>query len=302
MKARMITVSLLILLSLRMEAQSFSEKISKELSFEKKGNNAVMIFNINGNVRITGYAGDKVIVEVEKVIHGKTQDRMEKGKSDIQLGIIDRADTLILFVEGTCSKFGKGLNGGKNQSRKKEWSYQWNNNCNGNGRSNCQEKYDYEMNFTIKVPTVMNVLASTINDGDVSIEGVSGIVSANNINGSIQLKNISGSTNASTINGSVDLEYAQNPDQDCRYYSLNGDINAFFRKGLTANVAFESFNGAMYTNVDALETMPMVLEKKSDAQGLKYKIGGSRYKIGKGGILLDFETFNGNVYLKEKLN
>ena len=53
--------------------QTFSEKITKELSFEKKGNNnTVMIFNINGDVKVEGYGGDKILIEVEKKITGKT--------------------------------------------------------------------------------------------------------------------------------------------------------------------------------------------------------------------------------------
>ncbi len=35
---------------------------------------------------------------------------------------------------------------------------------------------------------------------------------------------------------------------------------------------------------------------------MKYKVKGNQYQIGSGGMLLDFETFNGNVYLKERTN
>src|SRR5690606_1033594 len=103
------------------------------------------------------------------------------------------------------------------------------------------------------------------------------------------------------VNGDVDLDYSKNPTTECRYYTLNGNINAFFVKGLAANVAFESFNGDFYTNVAELESLPAELQKQSSGKGVKYKLGGSRFKVGKGGPLLDFETFNGNVFLKEKL-
>jgi hypothetical protein len=296
MKEKISMLYLLSLLSTCVTAQSFSEKINKELSFEKKGNNALMVFNLNGHIKVVGYAGDKILVEVEKVVRAKSDARLEKGKASLQLGVIDLSDTLILYIKGVCSDFDKHKNSGAGHAG--NWGYSW-----GDCRHNdCREEYDYEMNFTVKVPATLNVYASTVNDGDVTVENVAGNVSANNINGSILLKSISGPTYASTINGGVDLEYSQNPNQDCRYYSLNGDINANFRKGLTANVSFESFNGDLYTNVEELETVPAMLEKKSDGQGIRYKIGGSRYRIGKGGILLDFETFNGNVYLKEKTN
>src|SRR5688500_3341329 len=94
-----------------MMAQSFSEKINRELQFEKKtSTSTLMILNVDGYVRVEGYAGDKVIVEVNKQIYGKTDARIERGKTEIQLGVIDRADTIILYVQGVCNEFGKVSN------------------------------------------------------------------------------------------------------------------------------------------------------------------------------------------------
>jgi DUF4097 and DUF4098 domain-containing protein YvlB len=156
------------------------------------------------------------------------------------------------------------------------------------------------MDFTLKVPFAMNVVVSTVNDGNIVIQQVGGAVQANNVNGSIKLANLTRETHASTINGDVDIEYDKNPGKECRFYSLNGDINAFFQKGLAANLSFESFNGEFYTNIDKIEHLPASVESSKKGEGIKYKVNGNRYKVGTGGALLDFETFNGNVYLKEK--
>jgi DUF4097 and DUF4098 domain-containing protein YvlB len=125
-------------------------------------------------------------------------------------------------------------------------------------------------------------------------------VRAANINGGIRLTNLKSQTHAHTINGDVNIEYTQNPAKDCSYYTLNGDIHALFQSGLSADMSFESFNGSLYTNLPALQTLPLKIEEASHGQGVKYKIKGHHYQIGAGGPLLDFETFNGNVYLKEK--
>lgn len=280
-------------------AQSFTEKISKEFSFEKKSDvNAVMIFNINGSVKVEGYNGDRILVEVTKKINGKTTERLEKGKAAIQLGVMDRADTILLFVEGTCSDFGKVGDEDGWRSHAHGWGYGWNRE---NGRrGHCEELFDYQMDFVVKVPAQTHVLASTINEGDVEVTGVRGKVLADNINGSIRLKGISGGTWASTINGSVDLDYTGNPPTDSKYYSLNGDINANFVKGLTAQLTFKSFNGEFYSSVDDITPMAVQLEKYEKGNGIRYRVNGNRYRIRQGGPLLDFETFNGNVYLKEK--
>lgn len=282
------------------KAQTHSEKINKEYAFEKAGANTVMIANINGDVKVISYEGSKVMVEVTKTIKAKTDARLEKGKQSIQLGTIDRADTLIFFVDGICNSFSKVSNR-KNRGDgrwMRGWNYNWND-CN----NNCQEEFDYTMDFLVKVPSSVNVLVSTVNDGDVIVENVKGVVFANNVNGSIRLTNLMREADASTINGNVDITYSQNPNKECRFYSLNGDINAVFQKGLAADLSFESFNGDFYTDIESIESLPVKVEKSDKGgDGTKYKVNGNRYKIGSGGALLDFETFNGDVILKEKMN
>jgi hypothetical protein len=280
-------------------AQQFSDKITKEFTFEKKtASNAVMVANINGSVKVMGYEGDKIILEVNRSIDAKTDARLEKAKQEVQLGVIDRADTLILYVQEGCNTFGRKTNRRNNNGWfKNGWGYNWD--CN-NG--NCRSEYDYKMDFTLRVPNSIQLMVSTVNEGDIIVENVKGSVDADNVNGSIRLMNLEREADASTVNGDVDIEYSSNPSKDCRFYSLNGDINALFRKGLAASMSFESFNGNFYTNIDKLEPLPVRVIKTNNKEGIKYKVNGNRYQIGNGGAYLDFETFNGNVYLKEKSN
>ncbi len=271
--------------------QSKTEKITRELAFEKKGtNNAVIIANINGNITVEGYSGDVIQVEVEKIIDGKTQARLDAGVKEINLGVIDRADTIVLYVQGVCGSFRKLANTGSTHGG---WNYDWND-CRDNEKS-----YDYKMNFRVRIPTAANVSVSTINAGDISVAKVSGQVRAENINGGIRLTDLATAAKASTINGDVDIQYERNPNADCRFYTLNGDINAYFKKGLSSNVSFKSFNGSFYTNIEQLTALPVRVEKESGSRGMKYKVNGNQFKTGKGGAQLDFETFNGNVYLRE---
>jgi hypothetical protein len=283
--------------------QTATETITRELTFEKKSAvNALLIFNMNGNVTVTGYEGDKVMVEVKKKITAKTEQRLVEGKEEIQLGIIDRADSLFLYVKGTCNPFGQIRKGKGNWSRKfGGWGYNWDN---GRHRDDdCRERYNYTMEFNVKIPASLNLVASTVNGGDVEVTGVSGQVNADNINGSIRLSSISGATRASTINGSLNLDYSGNPPADSRFYSLNGDIHANFRKGLGAQLTFKSFNGDLYSSVPDITPMAVTLEKTDKGgEGIRFRVDGNRYKIRQGGPLLDFETFNGDVFVKEKEN
>jgi hypothetical protein len=219
---------------------------------------------------------------------------------------MDLADTLIFYVNDGCNQFGKKVDRKRgHEQRRKEWGYNWCCNNGTNCGSNCggESAYHYKMDFVLKVPASVHLVVSTINDGDITVEQVKGAVDANNINGSIRLSNLVREAEATTINGDVDIDYTSNPVKDCRFYSLNGDINALFRKGLAASLSFESFNGDFYTNIDNIESLPTQVEKSEKGKGIQYKVNGNRYKIGNGGAAyLDFETFNGNVYLKEKSN
>ena len=288
-------ITIVIIISLMLSesawAQDFTDKITRQFTFDKPSpDNALIVSNINGGIKVTGYDGDKIVLEVTKTIKAKTSERLEKGKSEVQLGVIDRADTIVLYVTDGCHEFRR--NAGKRHERG-GWGYQ------SLHEQDCNPPYDYRMDFTLKIPTALNLIVNTINGGDVAVEDVGGVIKAGNINGSIRLADLKSAAEAHTINGDVDIEYAFNPQKECRFYTLNGDINALFRPALSAKVTFESFNGDLYTNIERIENLPQQVVKTARGDGVRYKITGNEFRVGNGGPLLEFETFNGNVYLKE---
>jgi hypothetical protein len=286
------TTILLVMSAATGFAQTFTDKITKEFKFEKQSaQNTLVLANINGHVKVESYSGDKILIEAERIIKAKTNERLELGKQEMQLRQIDNYDTIIFYVGNNCTKFGYQ----RNKKGNGNWGYNWN--CNDD---DCRDKYDYKFDFTVKVPLGINVDVSTVNDGNVIVKQVKAAVKANNINGSITLEGLEGSTVASTINGNLDFDFVKNPTGNCRFYTLNGDINAYFQKGLAANMGFKSFNGDLYTNLVKLESMPMEVEKVKNENGYHLKVGGSKYKIGAGGPTLEFETFNGDAIVKER--
>jgi len=48
--------------------------------------------------------------------------------------------------------------------------------------------------------------------------------------------------------------------------------------------------------------MAVSVEKYEKGEGIHYRVNGNKYKVRQGGPLLNFETFNGDVILKEKAN
>ncbi|MBT1687961.1 DUF4097 family beta strand repeat-containing protein [Dawidia soli] len=287
-----IFITLLLLLpGTLLQAQAFTEKITRELTFEKQSAaNTLIVDNINGSIHVEAYTGDKILVTVTRSIRAKTAERLEEGKKKIQLGVINDVDTLILYTDGTCAGYGRTANNHTEASG--SWGYTT---C-----RECNERYEYQLDFSLRVPAGIHVAVSTVNNGDIVIENIGNALAANNVNGSIRLVNLTREARAHTINGNVDITYARNPDRECRFYTLNGDIHASFQKGLAANMSFESFNGELFTNIDKIEALPAAVQQVARKDGMKFKVGDNFYKIGAGGSLLAFETFNGNVYIKEQ--
>jgi hypothetical protein len=293
MKQLAITTMMALLCVVSGMAQRQTESIKKEIQFEKTDtNNVFYLNNINGEIKVEGYSGNTILIEARKTISAKTEDRIQKGLKEISVEVIDRYDTMIVYMKGPCGDFvmrtrNKGNNG------RKHWNYNWN---------NCHEQYDFQIDYIIKVPYIMNLVLSTINDGDVEVKGVSGSLEVNNINGAIALSGIENRVKVHTINGDVDLNFNKNPTIDSDFYTLNGDINANFKPGLSADMSFKSFNGEFYTNLTGIEQLPVKLEKSiaSNKRGISFKLDSKLVMRARtGGVYLDFETFNGDVFVKE---
>ncbi|MEM6964315.1 MAG: hypothetical protein AAF573_06090 [Bacteroidota bacterium] len=281
---------IVLFFSFSTSAQKHTETIRKEIQVNKNFyNKTFTVNNINGGITVEGYDGSTIQIEAIKTIEGKNTARLEEGKAKVALGIHEEDDEILIYNKTPCSdvKQQKGDDG--------NWYWKtWKNNCDwGSG-------IHFHFDFNIKIPKNINLVVSTVNDGEIKVSNVQGKVKANNINGGIVLDQISGATHAHTINGDVKITYTKNPTDDSKYYSLNGNINAYYQKGLSAQLAFESFNGDFFTNIEEVEMLPSVVEKKKNGKGVKYKLGGkSKMQVRNGKVLLDFETFNGNVYVKE---
>jgi len=157
------------------------------------------------------------------------------------------------------------------------------------------------VDFMIKMPKNMIAKVSTINNGHINVNGIEKEVWAFNINGDIKINNVNEVPEAVTINGDVDLVFNQNPNKNGHYHTINGDINVLLKPNLDSNFKFKSFNGDFYTDIKNLEILPGKITRTKEGNKLQIKTGKeSEMKIGRGGVELSFETFNGNAIIKTK--
>ncbi len=269
-------------------SQKFEETIRKEFPAPK----VLYVANVNGNIDVETWDGDQVVIEVNKILRAKTQQDLSRAREQLKIGQMNELDTIIIYLRGVGRCFCRDNN---------EYGSHDNNLYNYRF-DDWDLDYDFHFDFTLKVPATIDLILTTINDGDINVSGLKGQLLVRNINGNLSFKNISGATNASTINGDVDIDYVSVPSTASRFYTLNGDINANFNERLNAELGFKSYNGDLYMNISNIEYLPVKVEKSvmSDKGGIRYKIGEyTNIKVGNGGVKIDFETFNGDVIVKE---
>ncbi|MGV3601421.1 MAG: DUF4097 family beta strand repeat-containing protein [Dyadobacter fermentans] len=260
------------------------EHVSKEftISAGQAAKNVLAIYNINGSIKVEGYNGDKVMLEIDKKISAKTQAVLDEGKAEFKLEIEQRADSIIAYI---ANPFDSRPNRGR-----RNWD-----------GPNIQ--YDFELDFTVKVPYSLNLHVSTVNGGDINVNDVTGSLGVRNVNGAIKVANAKGTASMHTINGNVEVNFVTVPPGESDFKTLNGDVKVSYPAALAVDCQFKTFNGDFFTDFPNVERLPVRVVKNAENRENKtvYKLSTETFiRIGSGGPTYKFETFNGNIYLKKQ--
>jgi len=158
--------------------------------------------------------------------------------------------------------------------------------------------YRVAYDFQVKVPRECDLTLSTVNDGDVRVNDVTGKFDVENVNGKIQMSEIGGLGRAHTVNGAVNVQFKRNPGGDCSFHSINGDLDVAFPSDFSADFWFKTFNGGAYTDFE-LTPLPRPAADQERRNGkFVYKNNGFYGgRIGKGGPQMKFDAFNGNIHI-----
>ena len=222
-----------------------------------------------GGISVKAYAGKEVIVEVKQALDEGSKERTEDGLKRIpntSAGLTVEEDDNVVTV-------GTGYRG-----------------------------MNTEKQLTIQVPANTSVTLSTVNDGDIDVDGIKGEIEVNNTNGSVYLKNISGSAVAHALNGDLTANFLSvTPNKSMSFSSLNGKIDVTFPSSTKATLNLKSEQGEIYTDFD------MVMEKsvpkiETEGKGSKRRVvmeKGMRGTINGGGAEFLFKNFNGDIIIRK---
>lgn len=159
------------------------------------------------------------------------------------------------------------------------------------------------LRLKITVPAASAVSLSTINDGEILVEGLSGEIEAHNTNGDVTVREARGPVSANTLNGDVTVAFGRvMATAPMAFSTLNGDIDLTLPAGAKFDIRLKSENGEIYSDFDvALERQaPKVEEERGKG---RYRVSITKElagKVGGGGPEIFLKTFNGDIVLRRR--
>ncbi|MBV8203096.1 MAG: hypothetical protein JOZ15_20975 [Acidobacteria bacterium] len=243
------------------------------------GNRLVEIDNFSGAVRVRSHPGGEVTLTVHETWAADSAERLEQARREVRLDIAESAGNLRLFVDGPF----RSRDGGTHF----------------NGWESLG--YDANFDFDLEVPADVDLIARTVNGGEVRADGIGGRFDASNVNGPVILERMGGPGRARSVNGPVTVSFARNPTAGCTFETVNGKIDVALLSGLAADLRFKTLNGEVYTDYDYTYENPPPSRAEHSRGRFHYRSHGEfGARIAGGGPELAFKTINGDILVRRQ--
>jgi len=256
------------------------QTIQERLAFAPgSGAHRVDIDNYDGPVRVIAEDRDDVALVVHETVSAESRELLAQARRDVTLRRVADGPTVRVTVCGPwCDEQGR--------------------NCSFHGWERAGYRVQYEIEA--HVPRQVTLLARTVQNGDVRVEGVRGDLRIENVNGSVSARGVSGKGIFGTVNGDLEVLFAANPDGPSRFSNVNGDIDVELRPGLAADVRLKTLNGEMWSDFP-YTTLPLAGEvDRRNGRFVYANNHTAALRIAGGGPELSFETINGEIRLRRK--
>ncbi|WP_221392316.1 DUF4097 family beta strand repeat-containing protein [Dyadobacter sp. NIV53] len=255
-----------------MAQNSIKEQLTIPLSDPNKSG-LLNVGLINGSIHVIGYSGKQIIVDV--TMEGSSGKKEETDKDAAANGMRKLSSNGGLELTAEEDKNTVTLKTGLPRR---------------------------PLTLTIKVPLQFSLKLSTINEGDILVENVSGELEISNVNGAIQLKDVSGSAVANTINGDLKSNFKTiNSSSPMAFSTLNGSVDITFPATAKFDVKLKSDRGDVFSDFDIAVEKDKPKANTSGTNGM-YKISIEDWVKGKvngGGSEVMMKNMNGNIYVRK---
>jgi DUF4097 and DUF4098 domain-containing protein YvlB len=138
--------------------------------------------------------------------------------------------------------------------------------------------------------------------GRVNVRDVTGNFSVHNVNGGIEMQDVGGGKAlARTVNGGVKVVFRENPKENSDFGTINGPVDLYFVRGLSADFRFKTMNGHIYTDFE-MTSLPAKAAISERRDG-KFIFRTDRYtggRVGVGGMEIKADNLNGDIRVLER--
>ncbi len=244
------------------------------------GRRAVEVDNFTGAVRVRSHPGGEVTLSVRETWAASSAEKLEQGRREVRLDVAETGGRLRLYVDGPFrSRDDRGTH-----------FHGW-------------ERLGYEatFDFDLEVPADVDLVARTVNGGEVRVSGVGGHFDVSNVNGPVTLEHMGGAGKARSVNGPVVASFSRNPAAGCSFDTINGRVEVSFLDGLAADLRFKTLNGQVYTDYDYdYRSLPPEPADRSRGHFHYRSHGDFAARIAGGGPELSFSTINGDILVRRQ--
>lgn len=161
--------------------------------------------------------------------------------------------------------------------------------------------FQQAIDVVIQAPFNTTLELSSMNNGTITVENITGEVEVSNMNGPIKLTGISGTVVAHSMNGWINVALKSvTPDKPMSFSTMNGDIDVTLPASVKAKVKMKSDWGEVYSDFDIqVSTVPQKIEEKDEG---RYRVSFEKYIMGTingGGPEYTFKTYHGDIIIRK---
>jgi len=195
--------------------KSAVNRFSRALPFDATG--SISIENPIGSVVVTGTdAMSGASFDIETVVHGVDEDALREGLAATKVMFGGNRTNLLIGTKGFPAL------------RTPKWHT--------------------VVNYSVRVPSSVNVRVVAQQAPLLRIQNVSGNVNINHVTGNIQLQSVSGPTSVDTINGNIVAFFSSRPQTNIRLSSINGSVDVVVPPNSSFEWIAETLKGDLFTS------------------------------------------------------
>jgi hypothetical protein len=232
----------------------------------------VVVENVFGSIRVTTHDRGTVEMSAKETVRADTRVDLERARAEAALRT-ERGENEVSFR----------VPHGDDDECDCRWN-RW-------------DDYVVEYEIELRVPAGASVDLSTVNKGEIVVEGVHGDFEVRNVNGAVRLRGLRGAGSATTVNGELDATFERAPAEATKFKTVNGEIEVAFPADLSADLAFKTMHGEIWTDFD-VEPLAVAPTSETTREGTRFVVRSdqrSMVRVGRGGPIHSFETLNGDI-------